>query len=59
MKILAVTGIAGLLVIVAAHGEIETMKRQIVHCSKADLEDGGGVAKALSIKSTSQMIAAE
>jgi hypothetical protein len=59
MKILAVTGIAGLLVIVAAHGEIETMRRQIVHCSKADLEYGAGVAKALSIKSTSQMIAAE
>jgi catalase len=59
MKILAVTGIAGLLVIVAAHGEIETMRRQIVHCSKADLEYGAGVAKALGIKATPAMIAAE
>jgi hypothetical protein len=47
MKTLAVTGIAGLLVIVAAHGEIEGVKRQIVHGSKADLEYGAGVAKAL------------
>jgi|GraSoi_2013_60cm_1033757.scaffolds.fasta_scaffold78482_2 hypothetical protein len=59
MKTLAVTGIAGLLVIVAAHGEIETMKRRIVHCSKADLEYGAGVAKALGIKAAPPMIAAD
>ena len=59
MKALAVTGIAGLLVIVAAHGEIETMKRQVVHCSKADLEYGVGIAKALGIKATPPVIAAE
>jgi hypothetical protein len=35
------------------------MRRQIVHCSKADLECGAGVAKALGIKATPAMIAAE
>jgi len=58
MKTLAVTGIAGLLAIVAAHGEIEGVKRQILHCSKADLEYGAGVTKALGIKATPQTIAA-
>ena len=59
MRTLAVTGIAGLSVIVAAHGEIETRKRQIVHCSKADLEYGAGAAKALGIKAAPPMIAAK
>jgi catalase len=38
---------------------VEIVKRQIVHCYKADPQYGAGVAKALGIDFTPQMIAAE
>ncbi len=38
---------------------VEIVKRQIVHCYKADPEYGAGVAKALGIDFKPQMIAAE
>jgi catalase len=38
---------------------VEIVKRQIVHCYKADPAYGAGVAKALGIDFKSQMIAAE
>jgi catalase len=37
----------------------EIVKRQIVHCYKADPEYGTGIAKAMGINFTPQMIAAE
>jgi catalase len=38
---------------------VEIVKRQIVHCYKADPAYGAGVAKALGIDFTPQTIAAE
>ena len=38
---------------------VEIVKRQIVHCHRADPEYGGGVAKALGIDFKPQTIAAE
>jgi len=38
---------------------VEIVKRQIVHCYRADPEYGAGVAKAMGINFTRQMIAAE
>jgi catalase len=38
---------------------VEIVKRQIVHCYKADPEYGAGVAKAMGINFTPQMIAGE
>ncbi len=38
---------------------VEIVKRQIVHCYKADPEYGAGVAKALGIDFKPQMVAAE
>ena len=38
---------------------VEIVKRQIVHCYRADPEYGTGVAKAMGINFTPQMIAAE
>jgi catalase len=38
---------------------VEIVTRQIVHCAKADPAYGAGVAKALGIDFTPQMVAAE
>src|SRR6266436_8945359 len=38
---------------------VEIVRRQIVHCYRADPEYGAGVAKAMGINFTPQMIAAE
>jgi len=38
---------------------VEIVKRQIVHCHRADPAYGAGVAKALGIDFTPQTIAAE
>jgi catalase len=38
---------------------VEIVKRQIVHCYRADPEYGAGVAKAMGINFTPQMVAAE
>jgi catalase len=38
---------------------VEIVKRQIVHCHKADPAYGAGVAKALGINFKPNMIAAE
>jgi catalase len=38
---------------------VEIVKRQIVHCYRADPEYGAGVAKAMGIDFTPQTVAAE
>lgn len=38
---------------------VEIVKRQIAHCYRADPEYGAGVAKAIGIDFTPQMVAAE
>jgi catalase len=38
---------------------VEIVKRQIAHCYRADPEYGAGVATAMGINFTPQMIAAE
>jgi hypothetical protein len=57
MRTLAVTVIAGLLIIVATHGQIEMLKRQIVQCYKADPEYAAGVAKALGLEMPPTLLA--
>ena len=38
---------------------VEIVKRQIGHCYKADPQYGAGIAKALGVNFTPQMVAAE